>query len=75
MRAGAWDWLANQDIAGSSGALSDAARKLVSPTSTPEDGDDPVNGQLIRSSEVLRQLANALLAETELNRDAATFTN
>ena len=75
LRAGDWSWIAERNIEGSSGALSDAARTLSSPLHVLDSTEDPGNGRLIVSSQILREHAQSLLSETELSKNREAFTN
>ena len=78
IRAGDWEWIAQREIAGTTGALSDAARSLgasTGDTGLSSNPDEPENGRLIMSSQELRQHARALLIETDLSSEQVPFTN
>ena len=74
IRAGNWNWIAERNIEGTSGVLSDAARLLALPAEVSEEvTEEPANGQLIVSSQQLRAHAKSLLSETELSSDSTSF--
>ncbi len=74
MRSGDWEWIAEREIAGQSGALSETTRLLLSPTETSNDPGNPANGELITTSQEIRRHVAALLSETSLEK-AQPFTN
>lgn len=79
IRAGDWAWIAAQNIPGSTGALSDAARTLTTHNDTQDEiangTDEPMNGRLITASQNLRRHAQNLLSETDLSSIDSAFTN
>ena len=75
MRAGNWTWIAENDVAGDSGTLSETARIFLAPPAVPIDPNNPGNGLLVKSSRELRRRAAELLSETQLSDVPQTFTN
>ncbi len=75
MRAGNWDWIAENDVAGDSGTLSETAQVFLEPPAVPIDPNNPGNGLLVKSSRELRRRAAELLNETQLTDVPQTFTN
>ena len=67
MRAGNWNWIAENDVAGNSGTLSETARVFLAPPAVPVDPNNPGNGLLVKSSRELRRRATELLSETQLS--------
>jgi len=74
MRSGDWQWIAERQVGGKSGALSEIARLLIDRGETTEESGIPQNGELILTSRELRKQAVALLSETNVT-DASSFTN
>lgn len=75
MRAGNWTWIAENNVAGDSGTLSETAQILLAPPAVPVDPNNPGNGLLVKSSRELRRRAAELLSETQLSDVPQTFTN
>ena len=75
IRAGDWNWIATNDVAGSSGGLASATRSLMTPMENQGVMSQIGNGDLVRASQARRSEINTLLSETEFTDVPEMFTN
>ena len=74
LRAGNWDWITNNTGDGEE-ELAETAERLTSSLPQPTSADEPMNGALIRSSQVRRKSARMLLERTQISNSPLSFTN